>query len=67
MHTHSNDGGYDKHQSPSKGEIDNLYNLLEKHNLNPVLSLEYDTSNLTEEIKRYFKKCLAICKNLIYN
>lgn len=53
MHIHSNDGLYDKHQRPSKGEIDNLYDLLKKHKLNPVLSLEYTIKNLTEEIKRY--------------
>ena len=53
MHIHSNDGVYDNHQSPSKVEVDKLYNLLEKHKLNPVLSLEYNKENLTKEIRRY--------------
>lgn len=53
MHIHSNDGLYDKHHRLSKEEIDHLYNLLEKYKLNPILSLEYNVENLSEEIKRY--------------
>ena len=53
MHIHSNDSLYDTHEKPSNEEISNLYDLLEKYKLNPVLSLEYDTDNLTDEIKRY--------------
>ena len=54
MHIHSNDSVYDQHEKPSKEEINNLYNLLQRHKLNPVLSLEYNTNNLTNEIKKYF-------------
>lgn len=53
MHIHTNDGIIDQHQTPSKEEIRKLYKLLEKYNLNPVLSLEYDTENLTDEISKY--------------
>lgn len=53
MHIHSNDGLYDTHSSPSKEEINKLYYLLDKYNINPVLSLEYKIGNLAEEIKKY--------------
>lgn len=53
MHIHSNNGLYDKHQQPSKEEIKNLYDLLEKYNLDPILALEYNIENLVEESKRY--------------
>jgi len=53
IHVHSNDGLYDTHQSPTKEEIQKLYYLLDKYNINPVLSLEYKVDNLTEEIERY--------------
>ena len=53
MHIHSNDSAYDKHESPSSEEISNLYTLLGKYNLNPVLALEYDIGNLKNEVKRY--------------
>lgn len=53
MHIHSNDGLYDKHNSPSKEEIEDLYKLLKKYNINPLLSLEYKTVDLKEEVSRY--------------
>lgn len=53
MHIHSNNGLYDQHKSPSKDEIENLYKLLAKYQINPILSLEYKTNNLEMEIKRY--------------
>lgn len=53
IHVHSNDGLYDNHESPSRSEIQDLYNLLDKYNINPVLSLEYPITNLSEEIKGY--------------
>lgn len=53
IHIHSNNGIYDLHQRPAKEEIFNLYNLLAKYNLNPVLALEYKFSNIEDEIARY--------------
>lgn len=53
IHIHSNDGLYDGHQSPTKDEIDELYSLLDKYDLNPALSLEYKTDSLKQEIERY--------------
>jgi len=53
MHVHSNDGIYDLHQSPTGEEVEHLYNLLDKYNINPVLSLEYKVDNLEEELKKY--------------
>ena len=53
MHIHSNNGLYDQHLSPDPEEIKSLYNLLDKYDIQPVLSLEYKTNNIEEEIKRY--------------
>ncbi len=53
MHIHSNDGLYDIHIGPSQEEIDRLYDLLDKYNINPILSLEYKIGNLKEEIEKY--------------
>ena len=53
IHVHSNDGIYDNHQSPTKDEIENLYYLLNKYHINPILSLEYKIKDLEEEVKRY--------------
>lgn len=53
MHIHSNDGKYDGHKAPSEYEIKNLYYLLDKYNINPVLSLEHEIDDLEEEIKKY--------------
>lgn len=53
IHVHSNNGIYDLHQRPAEEEIFNLYDLLAKYNLNPVLALEYKFSNIEEEIARY--------------
>lgn len=53
LHIHSNDGKYDLHQKPTMEEIEELYYLLDKYNLNPILSLEYKIENLKEEIRKY--------------
>lgn len=53
MHIHSNNGLYDMHSIPGKEEINELYNLLDKYNINPILSLEYKIENLKKEIKKY--------------
>ncbi|NLK44330.1 MAG: sugar phosphate isomerase/epimerase [Tissierellia bacterium] len=53
IHIHSNDGQYDLHQSPIIEEIVDLYYLVDKYNLNPILSLEYKIENLKEEIRKY--------------
>ncbi len=54
IHIHSNNGIHDKHERPSQEEIDQLYKLLEKYKLNPILSLEYNVDDLDKEIKRYY-------------
>ena len=60
IHVHSNDGIYDIHESPSKEEIDELYELLDKYNINPILSLEYKIDNIKDEIKRYWDNFLSM-------
>lgn len=53
IHFHTNDGFYDTHQSPSREDIDNLYYLFDKYEINPVLALEYKVYDLKEERERY--------------
>ncbi len=53
IHVHSNNAIYDQHKSMTKEEVLNLYNLLEKYNINPVLSLEYKVEDLEKEIYKY--------------
>lgn len=53
MHIHSNNGLYDLHQSPDSEEIKTLYYLLDKYDIQPVLSLEYKIDDIEKEIKRY--------------
>lgn len=53
IHFHSNNGKYDQHLKPSNEEIEELYNLIDKYKIDPVISLEYKKENLSEEIKRY--------------
>lgn len=53
IHVHSNNGLHDQHKQATKEEIDNLYRLLDKYNISPVLSLEYKIHDLQEEIKKY--------------
>lgn len=52
IHLHWNNGIYDEHNRPSKENIVFLKKLLEEHNLEPVIALEYDICDLDEEIKR---------------
>lgn len=53
IHVHSNNGLYDLHRSPADKEITSLFNLLASYNLNPAIALEYEFSNIEEEIARY--------------
>ena len=53
IHVHSNNGIYDEHKSPNEDEILQLYQLLDKYKIDPMISLEYKIENLTEEIKKY--------------
>lgn len=52
IHFHSNNGIYDEHRSPTDEEIQGLYHLLDRYNINPVISLEYDKKDLRKEIQR---------------
>lgn len=53
IHVHSNDGNYDLHQRPSHKEISNLYDLLDRYDLNPVIALEYEFDAIEDEVARY--------------
>lgn len=55
MHVHSNDGVYDTHQAPSKEEVEQLYNILDKHKINPKICLEYNTDDLALELRKFRK------------
>lgn len=56
IHVHSNDGVHDLHNAPSPEEINQLYELLDKYAINPVLSLEYKTENIEKEIDKMLQK-----------
>lgn len=53
MHVHSNSGIYDTHNPIDKLEVNKLYKKLKKYNLDPIISLEYRTNNLIEEINKF--------------
>lgn len=53
MHIHSNNGDFDQHMPPKRWEIDLLYSLLDKYEINPILSLEYKKEDLEEELEKY--------------
>lgn len=50
IHLHSNNGIYDQHLKPSADEVVMLDALLEKHQLDPVIALEYRVKNVAEEM-----------------
>lgn len=50
IHLHSNDGLYDLHSEPSEFQINAINSLLNKYNLNPVISLEYKSNNIEKHI-----------------
>ncbi|WFA10005.1 TIM barrel protein [Tissierella sp. Yu-01] len=51
IHLHSNNGVFDLHCIPSDIEIMALNNLLNKYSLNPVISLEYMSDDVSVEIE----------------
>ena len=53
IHIHSNNGKYDQHLAPKETEIRDLYNLLDKYDIDPVLSLEYEINDFKKEITKY--------------
>lgn len=53
MHIHSNNGLYDQHQAPDTKEINTLFYLLDKYDIQPLISLEYKINDIEEEIKKY--------------
>lgn len=53
IHFHTNNGIYDEHKSPTDEEIEELYSLIDKYHIDPVVSLEYKKKDLKEEIKRF--------------
>lgn len=51
IHLHSNNGVYDQHKNPTENEIKDLISLLDKYNVNPVISLEYKSTNIDRDMK----------------
>lgn len=51
VHLHSNNGIRDEHHVPTDIELMALNNLLEKYELDPVISLEYKTDDPSREIE----------------
>lgn len=52
VHLHFNDTTCDSHNTPTDKELKIFENILKEANINPIVSLEYQTKNLEEEIKR---------------
>lgn len=46
IHLHWNNGIHDQHMEPSKENIEEVMNLLNKYNINPVISLEHKVTDL---------------------
>ncbi len=57
IHVHSNDGNHDLHLPPGQEEITDLYRLLDKYRIEPVLALEYscDNERIADEVVRYLR------------
>lgn len=51
IHLHSNNKIYDQHHAPTNIEIEELLNLLDKYNVNPVISLEYKSDDVSREVE----------------
>lgn len=52
VHLHFNDTTCDSHDAPNEDELELFKNLLDEANINPIISLEYQITNLEKEIKR---------------
>lgn len=53
MHIHSNNGLQDQHYKPSEKVLLNLFEVIEKKEINPILALEYKVMDIEKEVKRY--------------
>ncbi|MCH4886236.1 sugar phosphate isomerase/epimerase [Acidaminobacter sp. JC074] len=52
IHVHWNDGTCDAHDKPSNEELKILADLLDKYNIEPVITLEYYLDNICDEINK---------------
>lgn len=52
IHLHWNDGKTDEHNEPSNSELLILKNLLLKYNLSPIITLEYYSEDIYNEVQR---------------
>ena len=52
IHLHWNDGNEDTHDEPSNNELSILSELLGKYDLNPIITLEYYSEDIYEEVNR---------------
>ena len=59
IHLHWNDKTYDEHRIPTNSELLQLRELLDKYNIDPIITLEYGTDSLFEETDRV-RKMLVI-------
>ncbi len=50
IHLHWNNGQYDQHTEPANEDIEYIKSLLNKYNINPVISLEYKVSDLKASV-----------------
>ncbi len=52
IHLHWNNGKADDHDEPSNEELKVLRRILSKYKLSPIITLEYHSKNIYEEVKR---------------
>jgi sugar phosphate isomerase/epimerase len=50
IHLHWNNGTYDQHTEPTEGDMDQVKSLLNKYNINPVISLEHKVTDLKSTV-----------------
>lgn len=52
VHLHFNDGSFDSHSEPNEDQLILFKYILKKNDINPIISLEYNTCDIQSEVKR---------------
>jgi sugar phosphate isomerase/epimerase len=55
IHLHWNNGTSDDHHKPTEEELIILRQLLNKYEINPIVTMEYGVNNISEEVIRLRK------------
>lgn len=52
IHLHWNNKIYDEHNVPTDSNLKYFYSILKEYNICPIIALEYEVDNITEEVNR---------------